>query len=76
MNVAVETGRRVQGVTGVSRDTPYLPDYNLIKPFFYLLKQWQHRHAYILLIYGEDQYTEKFEAFLFALVREFGHRVN
>jgi len=34
------------------------------------------RHASISPIYGEDQYTEKFEAFLFASVREFGHGVN
>jgi len=55
---------------------PYSPDYNLIEPSFYLLKQWQRRHASILPIYGEDRYTEKFEAFLFALVREFGYGVD
>ena len=55
---------------------PYSPDYNPIEPSFHLLKQWQRRHASISPIYGEDQYTEKFEAFLFASVREFGHGVN
>jgi hypothetical protein len=55
---------------------PYLPNYNLIKLSFHLLKQWQRRYASISPIYREDRYIEKFEAFLFALVREFGYRVN
>ncbi|OCK90225.1 uncharacterized protein K441DRAFT_580558, partial [Cenococcum geophilum 1.58] len=55
---------------------PYLPNYNPIELSFYLLKQWQRRHASIAPIYGEDQYIKKFKAFLFALVREFSYRVN
>jgi hypothetical protein len=49
----------------------YSPDFNLIEPSFHLLKQWMRRYASLSLVYREDLYEEKFEAFLFTAIKEF-----